>query len=153
MSIKPSDVSTKLFATWLNKNSNFMQIVGQKSAFLHKVNNLLQEALPQNLQTNFRVANLQATKLILYTTKASNLISFRFCQQDILLKLQERMPWLTSIEVKVRPAQMLITEPVFKQLVISESSKNSLANLASQVDNPKLKQALLTLAQKKAANN
>lgn len=130
-----------------------MQKISQKSNFLHKIDLLLQEALPNNLKHNFRVANLQATQLILYTTKASHLVGLRFCQPQVLAKLQEALPWLTGLEVKVRPAQMLVVEPVYKEVQISPTSQANLANLAKQISNPKLKQALLNLAQKKTASN
>lgn len=149
MSIKPREARAKLFTEWLAKDANFMQDIKHKGNFLDQINQQIQLALPANLQNEFKLANIQATTLILYTTKASNLISFRFCQQDVLTKIKQSSPWVTAIEVKVRPKQLLVTKPKFRAATLSSTSQQNLANLAKNTSNPKLKQALLNLAHKK----
>lgn len=153
MSIKPNKARAKLFAHWLSEDANFMFGIQQKGAFLTQINQLLHQVLPENLQGELKLVNIQATRLIVYTTKATNLISFRFSKEKVLAELKVRLPWVTDIELKVRPAIKLSQPPLYRATRLTRHSKQSLAKLAEEVANPKLKQALLSLANKPENHN
>lgn len=144
----PNKTRAKLFAHWLSDDANFIAGIQQKGMFLTKVNSIFQQFLPSYLREEFKVVNIQATQLVVYTTRATNLISFRFTKPKLLAELKTKLPWVTDVDVKVRPALTLSKPPIYRATSLTPKSKQSLATLAKEVDNPKLKQALLSLANK-----
>ncbi|GLR63137.1 DUF721 domain-containing protein [Marinospirillum insulare] len=147
MSIKPRAGRTKSLSAIINKDTSILGQVLNKAAYLKQIETLVHNYLPKELASQFRVANFQNNRLALITPTASNLTHLRFFQAKLLYDLQQKIPELKSIDVKVRPNP---PEPkkVFKKLNIPANSQNQLKLLAETTDNPQLKAVLLRLSQK-----
>lgn len=145
MSIKPRAGRIKSLSALINKDTSILGQVLNKASRLKQIETLLHDSLPEELNQLYRVGNYQNQKLLLLTSLASNLTRFRFVEAELLYKLQQHLPDLKKIEVKVRPSPPQVKQ-VQKKLIIPPASQKKLKLLAEQVDNPRLKAVLIRLS-------
>lgn len=146
MSIKARAGGTKSLNALINKDTSILGKILNKASYLKHLETILQQHLPEELKTAYRVANYQQQQLILLTSSAGYLTRMRFLQATLIQALKKELPGLQRIEVKVRP------EPPAKRQqshsrTISNHSRANLGKLAEQVDHPRLKAILQRLGQ------
>lgn len=147
MSIKPRAGRTKSLSALINKDTSILGQVFNKAAYLKQIETHLHSLLPEDFRQLYRVGSYQNQKLVLMTATASNLTRFRFIEAQLLYNLQQYLPDLIKIEVKVRPKPPVVKhEP--KKLIIPPASKEKLRLLAEKTDNPALKAILIQLSNK-----
>lgn len=151
MSIKLRAGRTKSLSALIGKDSSNLSNILTRVDLLDQLDTLLNNNLPSNLHNLYRVANYKDGCLILFTPTATNLTHWRFVSAKILANLQQKLPTLQKIEVKVRP-QAPKRVNTNKPLPISVASAEKLSDLAADTDNPRLKAALLKLASKASSN-
>lgn len=147
MSIKPRAGRIKSLSALINKDTSILGQVFNKAAHLKQIETLLHSFLPEELRNLYRVGSYESKKLLLLTSSASNLTRLRFFEAQLLYKLQQELPDLIKLEVKVRPAPPE-TKKVLKKLIISTASQDKLKSLAEEVDDPRLKAVLVRLGNK-----
>jgi len=147
VSIKPRAGRTKSLSALINKDTSILGQVLNKAAYLKQIETMMRNCLPENLRNNFRVANYQNQKLVLITGRASNLTYMRFHEAKLLYQLQQKIPELKSIDVKVRPDPPEVKKEL-KRLNIPPANKKQLRVLADETDNPHLKAVLIRLSNK-----
>jgi len=147
VSIKPRAGRTKSLSALINKDTSILGQVLNKAAYLKQIETMMRSYLPKDIADNFRVANYQNHKLALVTGSASNLTQMRFFEAKLLYQLQQKIPDIKSIDIKVRPNP---PEPkkAFKKLIIPSANKKQLKLLADETDNPRLKAVLIRLSNK-----
>lgn len=147
VSIKPRAGRTKSLSALINKDTSILGQVLNKAAYLKQIETMLHNYLPENISKYFRVGNYENKNLVLITGSASNLTLMRFYEVKLLYQLQQQIPDLKSIDVKVRPNPPE-AKKVVRKLNIPPSNQKQLALLAEETDNPRLKAVLLRLSKK-----
>ncbi|MDR9468941.1 DciA family protein [Marinospirillum sp.] len=142
MSIKARAGRTKSLNALINKDTSILgDILGQAEKLKH-IETLVLQKLPEDSRDFYRVGNFQQGRLVLLTSSAIHLTRFRYLKPQLLADLSECLPELSTIELKIRP---LPPEPrkEKKGQPISGNTREKLRKLAEEVDNPKLKEALI----------
>lgn len=146
MSIKARAGRIKSLNALINKDTSIFSRVLSKAARLKHLETLLQQELPSELQTAYRVANYEQQKLILMTSSAGFLTRMRFLEPALITAMQKHLPDLVRIEVKIRPESQK-PRPSKPTQPISAHARLSLGRLAEEVDNPRLKAVLERMSQ------
>lgn len=147
VSIKPRAGRTKSLSALINKDASILGQVLNKAAYLKQIETLVHTYLPKEICENFRVGNYQDHRLVLITGSASNLTHMRFYEAKLLYQLQQKIPELKCIDIKVRPDPPK-AKKVFKKLNIPPANQKQLRLLADEIDNPRLKAVLIRLSSK-----
>ena len=147
MSIKARAGRTKSLNALINKDKSIIGQIFDRAAKLQQLETLVLQHLPEESRKDYRIGNFQQGKLVLFTTNALNLTRFRYFKPQLMQQLQQEFPSLINIEVKIRPAspQKKVTK---KGKPISEQARQQIKQLAEEVEQPELKQALERLSQK-----
>lgn len=150
MSIKARAGRTKSLNALINKDKSIIGQIFDRAAKLQQLETLVLQHLPEESRKDYRIGNFQQGKLVLFTTNALNLTRFRYFKPQLMQQLQQEFPSLINIEVKIRPAspQKKVTK---KGKPISEQARQQIKQLAEEVEQPELKQALERLSQKKTS--
>lgn len=142
MSIKARAGRTKSLNALINKDTSILGQIFDQATRLKQIETLVLQSLPDEVSSYYRVANFEKGRLLLLTSSAIHLTRFRYLKPQLVAQLKQKLPSLETIELKIRPeAPQAVAEPKGKRL--SSNAKEKLRQLADEVDNPRLKEALL----------
>lgn len=141
MSIKARAGRTKSLNALINKDTSVLRHIFDQAAKLKQIETLVLQNLPENSRQDYRVGNFDGKRLILLTPSAIHLTKFRYLKPQLLAKLQQLLPGLQEIDLKIRPNKP-VQEPQKKGRRISAKAREQLSQLAEEVDNPRLKASL-----------
>lgn len=144
MSIKPRAGRTKSLNALINKDTSILGQILNKADYLKQIETMLHGFLPEELRQFYRVANYENQKLVLITGSASNLTRMRFFEAQLVYQLQQKIPELKGLEVKVRPDPPKVKQVILK-LNLPAASQEQLKRLAEDVEDPRLKAVLTRL--------
>ena len=142
VSIKARAGRTKSLNALINKDTSILGDIFDQAAKLKHIETLVLQNLPEDSREHYRVGNYQQGRLVLLTSSAIHLTRFRYLKPQLLADLRVSLPDLATIELKIRPHPPE-PKPEKKGRPISNSTRKKLRELAEEVDNPKLKDALL----------
>gem|GEM_PF-1657871 len=142
VSIKARAGRTKSLNALINKDTSILGDIFDQAAKLKHIETLVLQNLPEDSREYYRVGNYQQGRLVLLTSSAIHLTRFRYLKPQLLADLSGSLPHLSSIELKIRP-QPPEPKPEKKGRPMSSRTREKLRKLAEEVDNPKLKEALL----------
>lgn len=112
------------------------------------LNHLLDSALSQPLRTHVKVANVQGDRLVIQCDSPAWSARARLLVPRLLesVNRQSTRAPIRHIQVITRPEPRRERSPTPRRTEISEQSRTLLANVAADIDNPRLRRVLLRLA-------
>ncbi|MEK7990340.1 MAG: DUF721 domain-containing protein [Thiotrichaceae bacterium] len=132
----------------LKKNQTSLQRLNQRCQALREVDDVLHQTIPSPLSDHCHIANLRHTTLIMHTDSALWASQLRYLLPKLMEQWQQEthLPEIQKVEIKVRfthqPERRYTHHPS-----LSKKTESLLRDTAEQVTHPKLKSALLKLAQ------
>jgi hypothetical protein len=132
----------------LKKNQTSLQRLNQRCQALKQVDEILHQTIPSPLNEHCHIANLRHTTLIMHADSGLWASQLRYLLPKLMEQWQNEthLPDIQKVEIKVRfthqPEQRHIHHPS-----LSKKTESLLRDTAEQVTHPKLKSALLKLAQ------
>lgn len=128
------------------QNSRLSQLV-QKCAYLHKLEILILQSLPEPLRAHCKIANLRQQNLIIQVDSSLWANQLRYLLPDLLAQWQQQaqLAEITTVKIKIAVNYQISYEPQQPRLPSAES-RELLLQAAKNTNHSKLKQVLLNLA-------
>ncbi|WP_353570008.1 DciA family protein [Candidatus Albibeggiatoa sp. nov. BB20] len=132
----------------LKKNQTPLQRLHQRCQALKQIDVVLHQTIPNPLSEHCHIANLRHTTLVMHVDSALWASQLRYLLPKLMEQWQNEtyLPEIQKVEIKVRfdhqPTRRYTHHPS-----LSKKSESLLRDTAEQVTHPKLKSALLKLAQ------
>lgn len=136
----------------LLKNNQYQKIY-QHATIINQLGKLLEQSLPDNLKESCKLSNIKNNTAILQTNNYSTSTNLYY-QQDTLIKCLNKNKLGICIEkIKIQTIiknnnSYLLTKPQKKDYIISSEVSILLQNIAKELKNTNLKNAILKIAKR-----